>query len=228
MGRQRPVVAIDGPTAAGKSTVARGVARRLGLRYVDTGAMYRAVALAAIRRGIDPADGGALDALVGSVMVRFESGPSGDRVYLDGEDVTAAIRAPEVSAAASVVSAVPRVRAAMVAQQRALAASGGVVMEGRDIGTVVLPDAEVKVFLDATLEARAKRRHDELRARGVEIDIEEIRRQEAERDRRDQTRALSPLRPAADAVILDTTAMTVDEVIDAVMRLVRERTGGDR
>ncbi|MDR7523491.1 MAG: (d)CMP kinase [Armatimonadota bacterium] len=228
MDRQGLVVTIDGPTAAGKSTVARGVARRLGLRYVDTGAMYRAVALAAIRRGIDPTDGGALGALAESVTVRFESGPSGDRVCLDGEDVTAAIRAPEVSAAASVVSTVPRVRAAMVAQQRALAASGGVVMEGRDIGTVVLPDAEVKVFLDATLETRAKRRHDELRARGVEIDIEEIKRQEAERDRRDETRALAPLRPAADAVILDTTAMTVDEVIDAVVRLVRQRTGGHR
>ncbi len=143
---------------------------------------------------------------------------------MDGEDVAEAVRAPEVSTAASIVSAVPGVRAALVARQQALGAAGGIVMEGRDIGTVVFPNAEVKVFLEASLEARTRRRHDELKARGVEVDLDEVRRQEAERDARDATRAHSPLRPADDAVILDTTLLTSEQVVAAIIQLVRERT----
>lgn len=227
-----PVVAIDGPTASGKSTVARAVARRLRFRHIDTGAMYRSVALAALRRGVDLYDHDALSSLASSLAIEFRPAAEGDRpaaegdrVLSDGEDVTEAIRTPEVSTAASLVSAVPGVRAAMVARQQVLGAEGRIVMEGRDIGTVVFPDAEVKVFLEASLEARARRRHAELRVRGVEVDLEEVRRQEAERDARDETRSHSPLRPAQDAVILDTTTQTPDQVIATIVRLVQERTG---
>ena len=221
---RRPVVAIDGPTASGKSTVARAVADRLGFKHIDTGAMYRSVAVASMKRCVDLGDAAALTALAASLAIEFHPAPGGDRIVVDGEDVTEAIRAPEVSTAASVVSAVPGVRAALVARQQALGSAGGVVMEGRDIGTVVFPNAEVKVFLGATLDARTRRRHDELRARGVEADMEEVRRQEADRDARDETRAHSPLRPADDAVILDTTLLTSGQVVDAIMQLVRERT----
>lgn len=221
--RRRPVVAIDGPTAAGKSTVARAVACRFGFLYVDTGAMYRSVALAALRRGVDLRDPQALAILAQALSIEMEADGEGSRVLVDGEDVTSAIRSPEVSAASSVVSAVAGVREVLVARQRALGAAGGVVMEGRDIGTVVFPDADVKVFLEATLEARARRRWEELRARGVTLDFDEVRRNETERDRRDRTRDMSPLRPAADAVIVDTTGQGGLQVIEAVVRLVQER-----
>jgi cytidylate kinase len=217
------VVAIDGPTAAGKSTVARAVARRLGLNYVDTGAMYRTIALAALRRGVDLADAAALERLATSLRIVCEYDGDGERVHLDGEDVTTPIRGPEVSLASSVVSTVPAVRAALVARQRALAAAGGVVMEGRDIGTVVLPDADVKVYLDATLDTRAARRHAELSARGSSLSLDEVRHAEAERDSRDRGRAHSPLRPASDAVIIDTTTRSVSEVAEIIVRLARER-----
>lgn len=218
-------MAIDGPTAAGKSTVAREIARRLGYAYLDTGAMYRAVALVARRRGTRFSDHEALTLLARELAIEFTGSPDGGRVLADGEDVTDAIRSPEVSEASSRVSTIPEVREAMVARQRVLAAAGGVVMEGRDIGTVVLPDAEVKVFLTASLEARAGRRHAELAARGVAASLEEVRRQVADRDRRDETRAHSPLRPAPDAVTVDTTALTLEEAIAAVLDVVRRRTG---
>lgn len=225
---RRPVVAIDGPTAAGKSTVARGVARRLGLLYVNTGAMYRSVAIAALRRRVDLGDADAVTRLADSIVIELRpaatGGELGNRVLVDGEDVTEAIRTPEASDGASRVSVIPGVRTAMVARQRAMGADGGVVMEGRDIGTVVFPDADVKVFLKASLEARARRRHAELLARGQVVDLEEVRRTEAERDRRDETRAHSPLRPAEGAVVLDSTTMTADEVVEAVVRLVRKHT----
>lgn len=224
MSRDRPVVAIDGPTASGKSTVGRAVADRLGFKHVDTGAMYRSVALASMRRRVDLNDATALTALAASLAIEFRSAPGGERIVADGEDVTEAIRTPETSTAASIVSAVPGVRAALVERQQALGAAGGIVMEGRDIGTVVFPHAEVKVFLRASLDARALRRHDELRARGVVVELDEVRRQEAERDARDETRSLSPLRPADDAVILDTTLLTSEQVVAAIVQLVRERT----
>jgi cytidylate kinase len=218
------VIAIDGPTAAGKSTVAREVARRLGLDYVDTGAMYRSVAWAALQRRVNLADAAALERLAATLHIETIAGEAGQRVLVDGQDVTLAIRSPEVSEAASAVSAVPGVRAALVALQRRRAATGGVVMEGRDIGTVVLPDADVKVFLQASLEARVRRRHAELRARGVQTTLEAVRRQEAARDRRDETRAHSPLRVAADAVVIDTTSRRPEEVVEAILRLVHERS----
>jgi cytidylate kinase len=225
------VVAIDGPTAAGKSTVARGVAARLGLRYVDTGAMYRSVAVAAARRGVDLADEVEVTRVADAITIEFKpAGPdacpgTAQRVLVDGADLTEAIRTPEASDGASRVSVIPGVRAAMVARQRAMGAGGGVVMEGRDIGTVVFPHADVKVFLSASLDARARRRHAELDARGQPASLEEVRRIEAERDRRDQTRAHSPLRPADGAVVIDTTTLPTEEVIEAIVRLVRERTG---
>lgn len=208
--------------------MARAVATRLGFQYVDTGAMYRSVALAAIRRGVDLADPDATSRLAGALAIDFRPAADAaaeDRVIVDGEDVTEAIRTPDVSEGASIVSVSPGVRSALVARQRAMGAEGGIVMEGRDIGTVVFPDADVKVFLDASLEVRAQRRHAELRARGVEVDLEDVRRTEAERDQRDETRALSPLRPAADAVVLDTTTQGLEGVINSIVRLVRERTG---
>ena len=229
MKRRRPVVAIDGPTAAGKSTVARGVARRLGLLYVDTGAMYRSVAVIALRRAIDLGDADAVTRLANSMVIEFRPAATGgepsSRVLVDGEDVTEAIRTPEASDAASRVSVIGGVREAMVARQRVMGTDGGVVMEGRDIGTVVFPDADVKVFLKASLETRARRRHAELLARGQTVDLEEVRRSEAERDRRDETRTHSPLRPAEGAVVLDTTTTTAEEVAEAIVRIVRERIG---
>jgi cytidylate kinase len=197
------VVAIDGPAGAGKSSVARAVARELGYTYLDSGAMYRAVALAAMRAGL-PAT-----SLAGSVRLEL-----GDRVLLDGEDVTAAIRAPEVSEAASRAAADPAVRRAMVAVQRRLLASGDWVAEGRDIGTVVAPDAAVKVFLTADPSERARRRARELRA-----DPGTVLAEQTIRDERDRGREHSPLAPAPDAVVLDTTDLTLSEVVERVVEL---------
>jgi cytidylate kinase len=200
------VVAIDGPAGAGKSTVARGVAERLGAVYLDSGAMYRAAALAAMRRGMAAAEVAAI------VSIELERDGT---VMLDGEAVTALIRTPEVSEAASVAAADPAVRTAMVAQQRALLGDGGDwVAEGRDIGTVVWPAAEVKVFLTAAPRARAQRRADE---RGV--DVETVLAELAVRDERDLTRAQSPLRAAPDAVTLDTTMLTLEQVVERVSQL---------
>jgi cytidylate kinase len=200
------VVAIDGPAGAGKSTVARGVARRLGAVYLDSGAMYRTAALAALRRGVAAADVAAL------VSIELERDGT---VMLDGEEVTALIRTPDISEAASVAAADPAVRAAMVAQQRALLGDGGDwVAEGRDIGTVVWPAAEVKVFLTASPRARAQRRADELG-----VDVETVLAELAVRDERDTTRADSPLRPADDAVTLDTTQLTLEQVVERVAQL---------
>ncbi|HEY8467181.1 MAG TPA: (d)CMP kinase [Solirubrobacterales bacterium] len=208
------VIAIDGPAGAGKSTVARAVARELGFTYLDSGAMYRCVALAVARAGVDPDDGDAAGEVAERVRIEFDDG----RVSLDGEDVSAAIRAPEVSALASRVSVHPRVRTALVAEQRRLIASGRYVAEGRDIGTVVSPDAPLKVFLGASDEERARRR-----AAETGEPFEEVLRAQRERDRRDREREHAPLRPAEDAVELDTTGLPVDEVVARVVALARER-----
>ena len=202
------VVAIDGPAGAGKSSVARAVADRLGFTYLDSGAMYRSVALAVLRSGLPPAE----------VAASVSLSP-GDRVLLDGEDVTAAIRAPEVSEAASVVAADPAVRAAMVAEQRRLLADGDWVAEGRDIGTVVWPSAEVKVFLTASAAARATRRADQIGA-----DAAVVLAEQAIRDQRDIERVQSPLRPAEDAITLDTSDLTLDQAVEQVVALVRAVT----
>lgn len=223
MNRDKPIVAIDGPVGAGKSTVARAVAQRLRFRYVDTGAMYRSVAWAAVARGISLSDEPAVTALAKSLRIDLVTDPAGQRILVDGADVTEIIRTPQLSDGASVVSVYPGVREALVAIQQRLGAEGGVVMEGRDIGTVVFPDAEIKVFLDASLSERARRRFEELKARGAGVDLESVRKAEEERDRRDRTRSHSPLRAASDAVVIDATAIGADEVAARIVQLVQRR-----
>jgi cytidylate kinase len=208
------VIAIDGPAGAGKSTVARGVADALGFTYLDSGAMYRCVALAALRAGVELDDGTALGRIADGLEIRLV----GRRVELDGEDVTEQIRTPDVDLAASRVSVHPEVRGEMVKRQRALIEAGRYVAEGRDIGTVVSPDAQLKVFLTASDEERARRRAAE--SRELLDDVVESQR---ERDARDEGREHSALRPADDAVELDTTGLSVDEVVDRVVRLARDR-----
>jgi CMP/dCMP kinase len=199
------VIAIDGPAGAGKSTVARAVAEALGFTYLDSGAMYRCVGLASLRRAAPP-----------KTLAPFLHIELGERVLLDGEDVTEAIRTPEVSEAASQAAAIPEVRAAMVEKQRALMATGDWVAEGRDIGTVVAPDAAVKVFLTASPDERARRRADELGA-----DVDTVRAEQAIRDERDINREHSPLEPAPGATVLDTTGLSIDEVVSRIADLVR-------
>jgi CMP/dCMP kinase len=198
------VIAIDGPAGAGKSSVARGVAERLGFTYLDSGAMYRAVALAALERGAEPAQ------VASQVRIEMRDGA----VTLDGQNVSSAIRAPEVSEAASRAAAEPAVRAAMVAEQRRLLSAGDWVAEGRDIGTVVAPDAKVKVFLTASPQERAQRRAAELG-----IDADTVLAEQTIRDQRDETRRHSPLTPASDAVLLDTTGLSLEQVIENVAAL---------
>jgi len=217
------VIAVDGPAGAGKSSASRALARRLGFGYVDTGAMYRAVGVLAAERGIDPDDAAALGRLVAALD--FELARDGERLLVGGRDLSAAIRRPEAGGLASRVSTQPVVRQLLVALQRALGAAGGVVMEGRDIGTVVFPDARVKLYLTADPATRAARRAAELRAAAATVDEAALARELAERDRRDAGRAHSPLRPAADAVVLDTTALTLEDVVEAMERVVRERGG---
>jgi cytidylate kinase len=223
---RRPVVAIDGPAGAGKSSASRALARRLGFAYVDTGAMYRAVGVLADEAGLPFDDDAALARLIDGLA--FEVAADGERLLVAGRDLSAAIRGPSAGELASKVSTRPVVRERLVARQRELGAQGGVVMEGRDIGTVVFPGAEVKLFLTAALEARVRRRADELRARGEPVDEAALMREVAARDQRDQSRAHSPLRPAADAVVLDTTPLDLPGVVDAMERIVRERWGTGR
>ena len=215
---------VDGPAGAGKSSASRALARRLGFGYVDTGAMYRAVGVLAAERGIDPDDAAALGRLVAALD--FELADDGERLLVGGRNLSAAIRRPEAGDLASRVSTQPVVRQRLVALQRALGAAGGIVMEGRDIGTVVFPDAPVKLYLTADPAVRAARRAAELRAGAATIDEAALARELAGRDRRDAGRAHSPLRRAADAVVLDTTALTLEEVVERMERLVRECWSG--
>jgi CMP/dCMP kinase len=218
----RPVrVAIDGPAGVGKSTTARTLAARLGFQYVDTGAMYRAVAVVAWRRDVDLEDESALAALAGSLRFRFVAGEGEQRTVVDGEDLSMAIREPRVSMDASAVSRFPAVRRALVALQQGLGAEGGVVMEGRDIATVVMPDAEVKVYLDADPTVRGARRVADLHARGIAADLEEVVADMRARDHQDSTREDSPLRRADGATLLDTTHLDPEQVIDRIVALAR-------
>jgi cytidylate kinase len=216
------VVAIDGPSGAGKSTAGRALAARLGYTYVDTGAMYRALTLKALRAGIAPHAEAGLVALARATAIVLDDG--GRRVRLDGEDVTADIRGREVTLAVSRVSAHPGVRRFMVEWQRRLGREGGVVLEGRDIGTAVFPDAEAKFFLDADPRRRARRRQAELRAAGTEVDLNELEREIRARDQADSTRADSPLVRASDAVVLDSTELAPDEVVDRMTAVVLSRS----
>ncbi len=212
-------MAIDGPSGVGKSTAARSLADRLGCAYIETGAMYRAVALRVLERHLDLSDPVACGGEAQVADIQFHWTRSGNRILLDGADVTEAIRVPEVTSAASIVSTHPAVREALVARQRELGRSGRVVLEGRDIGTVVFPDADVKVFLDADPSVRSSRRLADPEV-ATDTTPEELRRQIEERDRRDQTRAHSPLVPASDAVLIDTTDLTADEVLTRILALI--------
>ncbi len=216
----RLTVAIDGPAGAGKSTVARAVAERLGYTLVDTGAIYRSVALLARRAGVASDDDEALAGIVADLDIGFALVGGVNRVLLAGEDVSEAIRAPETSMAASAVSARPVVRAGLLELQRRLAGDGA-VLEGRDIGTVVCPDAEVKVFLGASAEERARRRFEELRAAGDVTSYEQVLAEVNRRDARDTERDIAPLRAAEDATVVDSTRMTVDEVVATIVSLAR-------
>jgi len=223
------VVAIDGPAGTGKSSVSRGLAHALGARYLDTGAMYRMVTLAVLRAGVDPTDAEAAAQTASTVQMSVDYDPDRDRCYLAGEDVSAEIRGDEVTRAVSAVSSVHAVRVRLVDLQRRMANGGGnVVVEGRDIGTVVLPDAPVKIFLTASAETRARRRNDQNVAAGLADDYDGVLADVRRRDHLDSTRAVSPLRAASDAVIVDTSDMTEEDVIAYLLELVKQREGAVR
>ena len=216
------IIAIDGPVGSGKSTLARRVAELLGYVYIDTGAMYRSIALKALRSGVSLEAADPLTALAGDTRIDLRAQDGGQQVFLDGEDVTSAIRTPEVAQAASKVAVIPGVRRVLVAEQRRAGGQGGVVMEGRDIGSVVFPDAELKIFLTASREIRAERRWREHQQKGDAIDLARTLDEIRERDRRDREREDSPLVRAKDAVVVDSTAMEPEEVARLVVMLARE------
>ena len=222
-------MAIDGPAGTGKSSVSRGLARALGARYLDTGAMYRIVTLAVLRAGADPTDADAVGSIASTVQLSVSHDPDRDSCYLAEEDVSSEIRGDEVTRAVSAVSSVPAVRARLVGLQREMASGpGNVVVEGRDIGTVVLPDAPVKIFLTASAETRARRRNDQNVASGLADDYEGVLADVRRRDHLDSTRPVSPLRAASDAVIVDTSDMTEAQVIARLLELVTQRSGAVR
>ena len=221
---RRVIIAIDGPAGAGKSTIARHLAQYFGLLNLETGAMYRAFALKALRAGVLLDESNSLERLAAQTQIRLEAGDEENRVLLDGEDVTRLLRAAEVTDAASRVSVFPAIRAWMVRMQQTLGETGGVVMEGRDIGTVVFPHADVKIFLDAAPEVRGMRRFDQL-GPAATVQPEEVLRELRARDERDRNRTDSPLKPAVDAVLLDSTHMTLEEVVRAAEGIVERRLG---
>lgn len=210
-------IAIDGPAGAGKSTIARRAAERLGFVYVDTGAIYRTIGYAALSRGLDPGDAAAVEEMLAELSVRMDWVDGVQHMYLSGEDVTAYIRSAEVSASASKVAAMPAVRAFLLEMQRQTAKKRSVIMDGRDIGTVVLPDAAVKIYLFASVEVRARRRWLEMQ----DVPFEQILRDVADRDHRDMNRAVAPLKPADDAVLLDTSELDLEQSIEAVLDIIR-------
>lgn len=214
-------IAIDGPAGAGKSTIAKAVAKTLGFVYIDTGAMYRAIGLAAHRRGIDTTDAAAVSAILDEIEVSISHDARGQRVYLNKEDVSEEIRLPEISVAASHVAVIPAVRLKLVELQRKLAQQTDVIMDGRDIGTYVLPDAQLKIFLTADLAERARRRCAELTEKGVATTLDAVTEDMAFRDKNDSGRDFAPLKPAQDSVMVDSTAMTLDETVEKITHLAQ-------
>ena len=216
-------IAIDGPSGAGKSTIAKRLAATLGFVYVDTGAMYRTVGLATLRRGIKSEDTAAVIAALSDIDVSIAYVDGAQRVFLNGEDVSDQIRTPEVSMAASTTSAIPEVRKFLFETQQKLARENNVIMDGRDIGTVVLPNAKVKIFLSASVEDRARRRYDELKDKGMDVSFEDVLEDMKQRDYNDSHRDVAPLKPADDAVSVDTTGNTLEESVALLESIVKER-----
>ncbi|WP_304269945.1 (d)CMP kinase [Phascolarctobacterium succinatutens] len=216
------VVAIDGPAGAGKSTIAKLAAEKLGYAYIDTGAMYRSVAWKFLQTG-KAFDEDFISGLSKTMLIDFKPEAKINRVFVDGTEVTDAIRTPKVTAIVSRVAAIGAVREAMVDQQRRMGEAGGVLMDGRDIGTVVFPNAQLKIFLTASVEERARRRYAEMVAKGQQVDLQQLQADIAERDKQDSERAISPLRQAEDALLLDTSDMGISEVTDRILQLVQER-----
>jgi CMP/dCMP kinase len=218
------IIAIDGPSGSGKGTVSRLVAKALGWRFLDSGALYRLVALAGLRTGLAPQDTAGHECLARDMKVEFGSGPAGEeRVLLDGQDVTRDLRSEQTGTAASRVAAMPEVRRALFARQRQFVRPPGLVADGRDMGTIVFPEAGLKIFLTATPEERARRRHKQLKEKGLDVSLAALSREIAERDARDASRAVAPLKAAADAIHLDSTGLAVDAVVAQILRLARER-----
>ena len=221
--RKKLTIAIDGPSGAGKSTVAKSLAKRLGYVYIDTGAMYRSVALKVKEKGISPEDRSALKELASSLHVTFATEGDQTHVFCDGEDITSAIRTPEISRLASFISKQKEVRKSLVQFQRKMGEEGGVVLEGRDIGTVVFPDADVKFYLDADRDERVRRRYDEMIQRGMEVDFRETKEALVQRDHDDMHRTHSPLKRANDALWIDSTHRSVEEVVEEMVCLVKAK-----
>ena len=216
-------IALDGPAGAGKSSIAKRAAKALGYIYVDTGALYRTIGLAAMRAGVEPQPSAEVDSLLSRITVSLEFNEQGEQVVLlDGEDVSSLIRTPEASMMASKISAVPSVRAYLLDLQRDMAKTHNVIMDGRDIGTVVLPDAKVKIFLTASPEARAERRYKELVEKGTDTTYEEVLRDVKERDYNDSHRAIAPLKPAEDSILVDTTELDFEQSVEAIINVIKE------
>ena len=221
--RKRLTIAIDGPSGAGKSTVARFLAKRLGYVYIDTGAMYRSVALRVKEKGISPEDELALNQLASSLHITFITEGEQTRVCCDGEDITSAIRSPEISRLASYISKQKGVREALVQMQREMGKEGGIILEGRDIGTVVFPDADVKFYLDAKSDERVRRRYHEMVEKGVKVDFKETQEELIQRDHNDMHRIHSPLKKANDALFIDSTHRSVEEVVEEMVHMVKAK-----
>lgn len=219
---KRIIVAIDGPAASGKSTTAKLLAKKLGYLYLDTGAMYRACALQASREGIMLQDSAAISRLMDRIEIKVGQSSEGNLIYLGGEDVSSAIRSPEISSLASAISAIPDVRYKMVALQRKLGSEGGVVLDGRDIGTVVFPQAEIKFFMIADVHERAMRRFLELKAKGVDTPLEQVTGELEARDHADSNRALAPLKPAPDAITIDTSKLDIDAQVNLLYSFIEQ------
>lgn len=216
-------IAIDGPAGAGKSTISKAAAKKLGFIYIDTGAMYRAVGLAAVRQGIDTTDTEGVTSILDDIEISISYDESGQQIFLNDENVSADIRLPEISVAASNVAVIPAVRLKLVELQRELASHNDVLMDGRDIGTYVLPDAEVKIFLTASVEERAMRRYRELAEKGIQADFDEVKADMEYRDKNDSEREFAPLKPAEDSIILDNTDLSLEQSVDKICEIAEAR-----